>query len=122
MNNTRVGLGGDDAPEQFLSQVSTFESLIIQAMVNQLTDIVVGQNRTKRISYENQLTQVQTLRELAQTALMLTDSETVFLHGEKLQYFLNQVALEHALGAKSHERNPKRTEHQPTIRDEEPGD
>ena len=105
-NDTRVGTGGDREPsEEYLSQTSTFESLMIQALVNQLTDIVEGQQRRKRISYNNQFTQVQTLQSLAQTALMLTDAETIFLHGEKLQDFLNRAYLEHTLGARTHERH-----------------
>jgi hypothetical protein len=98
MNDVRVDEREPD--DERLLQVSTFESLMIQALVNQLTDIVTG----RKISYENKFKQAQTLQLLAQTALMLTDSESIYLHGEKLQDFFNRVFLEHTLGAKASER------------------
>jgi hypothetical protein len=98
----QVDLGREEPDDEMLSQVSTFESLMIQALINQLTDIVQGKG--KKVSYDNQLKQAQTLQLLTQSALMLTDSETIFLEGWKLQDFFNRVFLEHTLAAKSHDR------------------
>ena len=96
--NTRVDSGrNDDYNEQYLSQVSTFEGLMIQALIGQATDIVESQGRGRRISYENAYKQALTLQALAQTALMLTDSESLFLHAEKIQGFVNRAFLEHSL-------------------------
>jgi len=122
--NTKVDVGDQEPDEEFLSQVSTIEALMIQALMNQLTDIVECQSRRKRISYENQLAQVQTLQSLAQTALMLTDAETIFLHGGKLQGFINRAVLEHTLGvAARHDRIvPNATiDDEPTASDQESG-
>jgi hypothetical protein len=124
MNDTRVDIGDEEPNEEFLSQVSTFEALMIQALMNQLTDIVENQNRRTRISYANQLIQVQTLQSLAQTALMLTDAETIFLHGGKLQGFINRAVLEHTLGVKIPNERPAskpNTDDESTDSDEEPG-
>jgi hypothetical protein len=104
MNDTRVDHDDLEPDDERMLQVSTFESLMIQVLVNQLTEIVESQGRSKRVSYDNQYKQAQTLQSLAQTALMLTDSETIFLHGGKLQSFFNRVFLEHTLGTKPHDR------------------
>ncbi len=103
MNDTRVDHDQEPDDDRML-QISTLESLLIQALVNQLTDIVNNQGRSKKVSYDNQLKQVQTLQGLAQVILMLTDSESVFLHGLKLEDFFNRVKLEYLMGAKTHDR------------------
>lgn len=94
-----------DDNEEYLSPISTIESLLIQALINQLTDIVNTQNRKSKITYENAFKQAETLRSLAQTALMLTDSESLHLHGEKIQDFLNRAVLEHLTGVEIDEPN-----------------
>jgi hypothetical protein len=123
-NDTRVGSERNEPDDELMSQVSTFESLMIQALANQLTDIVEGQGKSRRINYQNQLIQAQTLQSLAQTALMLTDAETIFLHGGKLQSFFNRVFLEHTLGAKAHDRIITKpiADDEPDVEHQEPGD
>jgi hypothetical protein len=124
MNDTRVDVGDEEPNEEFLSQTSTIEALWIQAVLNQLTDIVENQNRRSRISYANQLIQVQTLQSLAQTGLLLTDTETMFVHGVKCQGFVNRAVLEHTLGVKIPNERPTskpNTDDESTDSDEEPG-
>jgi hypothetical protein len=124
MNDTRVDIGDEEPNEEFLSQTSTIEALWIQAVLNQLTDIVENQNRRSRISYANQLIQVQTLQSLAQTGLLLTDTETMFVHGVKCQGFVNRAVLEHTLGVKIPNERPTskpNTDDESTDSDEEPG-
>lgn len=114
---TKIGTGGSDEPtEEYLSQTSTLEGLMIQALIGQLTDIVENQSRNKRVSYENSYKQALTLQSLAQTALMLTDSETIFLHGAKFQDFINRAFLEATLGFKNERPNTPTT-----IPNSEPG-
>ena len=104
MNDVQLDYDEEEPDQEFLTDVSTFEALMIQALVNQATSIVEGQHQKRKISYQNQLMQAQALQSLAQTALMLTDAETIFLHGGKLQNFINRAYLEHTLGSKSHVR------------------
>ena len=87
---------------------------MIQALMNQLSEIVTDQNKKKRISYANSFQQAETLRSLAQTALMLSDSESLHLHGEKIQDFLNRAILENTL----HNKKANRNEPQPEINSE----
>jgi hypothetical protein len=98
----------DERDDTLLSATSTIESLLIQALTNQLSAIVNSQGRAKAISYENAFRQAETLRSLAQTALMLSDSDSVYLHGAKIQDFLNRAILSHTFHTQStsNESNP----------------
>lgn len=108
----------DDRDDQeYLTNTSTLEALMIQALMNQLSEIVTDQNKKKRISYDNSFKQAETLRSLAQTALMLSDSESLHLHGEKIQDFLNRAILENTL----HRREMKDAEPKPQPTSETEG-
>jgi|GEM_PF-4235289 len=122
--NTKVDVGDQEPDEEFLSQVSTIEALTVQAIMNELTDIVDNQSRRTRISYANQLIKAQILQSLVQTALMLTDAETIYLHGGKVQGFINRALLEHTLRVKNkHDRIIPNAaiDDEPTASDQESG-
>ena len=54
MNDVQLDYDEEEPDQEFLTDVSTFEALMIQALVNQATSIVEGQHQKRKISYQNQ--------------------------------------------------------------------
>lgn len=93
----------EEENQEFLSQTSALESMMIQAIINETTSIVRKQNRNKKPTQEESLKSAQTLEALSSTVLKLTDAGLLYITPMKVQDLINRAVLESTLQHKGKE-------------------
>lgn len=102
----------DEQIEEYRSDTTTLETLIIQAVLNQTTNIVAAQNRGKRQTQESALKSAEVLETLARTAIILGDAQWIHITPGKVQGLVNRAILEDTLHHRSIKRDD-RPQHDP---------